>query len=113
MIKTYTGNESIRDGNGKLLWGLIVRTTFRQQALIIGTSLVALPTTPLDKRIFLEVFNNSTSGQILYIGDNTTNSINGRPIYPRASYMLNIEDDLIVYGISSAPGADIRITEGA
>lgn len=113
MIKTFTGIEGSRDSDGELLYGIIIRNTIRQQNITVTTTVVKLPTTPLSKRISLEIFNNSTSGQILYVGDSTVNSTNGRPIYPRSSYLIAIEDDVDIYGIASASGADIRIVEGA
>lgn len=113
MIKTYTGNEGIRDSSGELIYGLLARNTIRQSQLTIGTSAVALPTTALSKRISIIIFNNSTSGQILYIGDETVSSTNGFPIYPRGALQISLEDKAIIYGISSAADANIRILEGA
>lgn len=112
-VKTHTGNEGIRESDGLLFVGLIIRRSIRQQNLTIGTSAVAIPTTALSNRRQLFIFNNSTGGQILYIGDNTVSSTNGFPLYPRASISIAIEDGITVYGISSAAGADIRICEGA
>lgn len=113
-VKTYTGNEGIREQpDNQLFVGLIIRRSIRQQVMTIGTSAVAIPTTPLSKRRTILIMNNSTSGQILYIGDNTVTSVNGLPLYPRATVRFDIEDGVVIYGISSAAGADIRLVEGA
>ena len=112
MIKTFTGNEGIRNSAGNLLYGLVVMSSIRQQAITVGVTAIPLPTTPMTRRISLEILNNSTGGQILYIGDSTVTTVNGRPIYPRAGMNLQIEDNVDIYGVSSAVGADIRVTEG-
>lgn len=113
-VKTYTGNEGIREQTDNMLFvGMIIRRSIRQQVLTIGTSITAIPTTALSKRRTLIIFNNSTSGQILYIGDNTVSTVNGFPLYPRASMRFDIEDDVIIYGISSAADASVRVLEGA
>lgn len=113
MIKTYTGTEGSRDNNSELFLSLLIRKTILQQNLAIGTTAVAIPTSALSQRVTLLIFNNSTSGQILYLGDSTVSSSNGFPIYPRGSIRIDIEDDVTIYGISSALGANIRIIEGA
>lgn len=111
--RPYSPNTGHYDASdGTLRWGLIVRKTLRQENITVGTSAVALPTAALADRINILIVNNSTSGQILYIGDATVSSTNGIPIYPRQSYLLSIEDGVSVYGISSASGADIRVLEG-
>ena len=113
MIKTHTGNEFIRDANGELMHGLLARNTLRQTNLSVSTTAVALPTSALSKRISIIIMNNSTGGQILYLGDSTVSSTNGFPIYPRGALQIALEDKALIYGISSASGADIRLLEGA
>lgn len=109
--RIFSPNENVRDTDGTLRWGLIIRKTFRQQNLTIGTDSAKLPTSPLSNRISILIVNNSTSGQILYLGDSTVSTANGFPLYPRQSISFYIEDGVDVYGVSSAAGADIRIIE--
>ena len=112
MIKTHTGNEYIRDANGELIYGLILRKSIRQQALTIPTSATKIPTSPLDKRINLLIMNVSTTGAILYIGNSSVTTANGFPVYPRGVLPVSVEDDIDIYGIGTAD-CDIRILEGA
>lgn len=113
-VRLFTPNENIRDrSDGTLRWGLVIRKTFRQQNLTVGTSATKLPTSPLTDRISLLIVNNSTSGQIVYIGDSTVSSANGIPLFPKQGMPITIEDNIDVYGVSSASGADIRILEGS
>ena len=111
--RIFSPNEQVRDTDGTLRWSIIIRKTFRQQNLTIGTSAVKIPTSPLSDRINILIVNNSTSGQILYLGDSTVSTANGIPIYPRQSLPITIEDGVDIYGVSSAAGADIRIIEGS
>ena len=113
MIKTHTGNEYMRDADSELMFGLAIRKTIRQQAMTIGIAAVPIPTTLLDKRITLLIINVSTGGEILYIGDSSVTTADGFPIYPRASIKIEIEDDIILYGIGSGAATLIRIIEGA
>lgn len=112
-VKTFSPNAYIRETDGTLRFALIIKKNFRQQNLTIGTSAVKIPTSPLSNRINILIVNNSTNGQILYLGDNTVSSSNGMPLYPRQSLHISIEDDVDIYGIASAAGADIRIVEGS
>lgn len=111
--RIFSPNEYIRDSDGTLRWGLTTRKTFRQQNLTIGTDSAKIPTSPLSNRITILIFNNSSGGQILYIGDATVSTANGFPLYPRASIQIYIEDEIDIYGVSSAAGADIRLVEGS
>lgn len=113
MSRGYSPNENVRDADGTLRWGMVIRKALRQQALTIGTSAVKIPTSALSDRINILIVNNSTSGQIFYIGDSTVTTANGVPLYPRQSIPVLIEDNVIIYGIASAAGADIRILEGS
>ena len=112
-VRRFTPNEFLRDTDGTLRWGMVIRKTLLQQALTVGTTAIKLPTSALSDRIGLVIVNNSTSGQILYIGDATVTTANGIPLYPRQSIPIAIEDDVEVYGISSAADADIRILESS
>ena len=112
-VKVFTGNENIRDSDGTLIVGLMVRRTIRQQSVTVGTSAIKIPTSPLSNRVSILIVNSSTSGQIVYIGDATVTSANGFPLRVNASLKVEIEDSVDIYGISSAASADLRIIEGS
>ena len=110
-IKTSTGNEGIREQtDNKLFVGLIIRRNVRPQSVTILTSATAIPTTALTYRKTLMILNISTN--VVYIGDSGVTTSNGFPLYPRAQISISIEDDIILYGISTG-SSEIRILEGA
>ena len=112
-VRIFSPNENVRDTDGTLRWSLVIRKTFRQTNQTVDTNAAKLPSSPLSTRINILIVNNSTGGQILYIGDSTVTTANGLPIYPRGSMQLSIEDSVDVYAVSSAAGADIRLVEGS
>ena len=112
--KTWAPNEGLREqSDNECFVGLIIRNNIKQQVLTIGATAVAIPTTTLSKRRTLIIMNNSTGGQILYIGNSSVTTADGFPIYPRATIRFDIEDDVEIYGVASAAGAAIHILEGA
>jgi hypothetical protein len=111
MNKTFTGNEGNRNQVGDLLYGLIVQREVRQTVVSLGAAATKLPTTPIQYRKSLQIFNNS--GDIIYLGNSTVTVLNGYPLYPRASINIQIEDGIDLYGISAGAASDIRILEGS
>lgn len=112
--KIFAPNEGYKESSTNQLWlGLITRNIIKQSSTTIGTSATALPASPLSKRRSMFIFNNSTSGQILYIGNSSVTTSDGFPIYPRGNMQINIEDSVVIYGIASASGAIILCLEGA
>lgn len=109
--KVFSTNEYVRDTDGKLVYGLVCANALRTDSVSVSGSPTKLPSNPLSKRKFIEIFNNS--GDIIYIGDATVSTSNGRPIYPRASQVIYIEEELDIYGISSGTNSDVRVMEGA
>ncbi len=80
-------------------------------AVTVGTSAVALPTSPMDARRALSIRNNSTSN-ILYIGfDSTVTDTTGFPVRAGESIPFDFTASLIVWGIASAAGTDVRVLE--
>ena len=108
-VKTYTGNESVRDSDLTLIIGGLVRRSIRQQAVTVGVTATAIPAIALSKRLFILIINNSDN--IVYIGNSSVTTAGGFPLLPRGALRLDIEDDVIVYGVSSAP-SEVRILEG-
>ena len=110
-VKTYTGNEGTREQPNNQLWlGLIIRNTLTPNTVTVSTSAVPIPATPLSKRRILSIMNISTN--VVYVGDSAVTTSNGFPLYPRAVIQINIEDDVVVYGISTG-SSELRILEGA
>lgn len=111
--KSYDASGFRDSDGGVLLNATVIRRTIRQSKLTINTSAVAIPTIPLAKRISLVIMNNSISGQIVYLGDASVTTVDGFPLYPRATILVQLEDEATIYGIASAVDADVRIIEGA
>lgn len=107
---TFFPNEDKRNRNGDLLYGLIVQHTILQQAISVGLTAIALPTTALQYRKNVIIFNNSSNP--IYIGDALVTTASGLPLYPRASINIQIEDAVDVYAIAGTAGNEVRILEG-
>jgi hypothetical protein len=50
-VRRFTPNEFLRDTDGTLRWGMVIRKTLHQQALTVGTTAIKLPTSALSDRI--------------------------------------------------------------
>lgn len=111
MIKTWQGNQGARDADGEFIQGIIARKTIKSQAQSV-TAAAKIPSSALDKRVAVLIFNNSADGSVLYIGASDVTTSNGMPLYPRASVRIDIEDDIDVYGVSDGT-ALIRVLETA
>lgn len=80
-------------------------------AMTVGGTAVKLPTTPLKYRRAVSVYNGTT-GDILYVGfspDLTTGT--GWPIVAGASLALEINAEVLLYGVSDGTSTDVRILE--
>lgn len=108
-VKVYSPNESVRDDDLTLIFGLMVRRTIRQNTVTVGSSATKIPTNPLSNRLSILIMNIGT--EAVYIGDSTVTTANGFPIYPRGSLRIDIEDTIDIYGIAST-SAECRILEG-
>lgn len=89
-------------------------TAILQQVVTVGTTAVALPTTPLANRESMMV--QMLSGGQLYIGSATvTNSGATRGIRLGNGGFVNLDvsDDIDVYGIADAAGKEVAILEVA
>ena len=112
MIKTNTPNRGNRDADEVLLWSLIMQSIPRQAAVSVIDTATKLPTSPLSKRKFLFICNNSD--EIIYLGDSAVTTTDGFPLYQHQSILVNIEDGVDLYGVSTnAAGSNVRILEGA
>jgi hypothetical protein len=111
MLKQFSPNAGILNPGLDYLYGLIIQRTIRQAVISLGGAATRIPTTPLQYRKSLLIFNNS--GDIIYIGGSDVTAINGYPIYPRGQMNIQIEDGVDLYAISAGAASDIRICEGA
>jgi hypothetical protein len=107
----FTGNEGNRNKYGNLLPGLLITRSVLQQAVTIGATATAIPTTALSARHSLLIFNNASNP--VFLGSASVSTANGYPLYPRGQLLVQIEDGVTLYGISSAGGDEIRCMEGA
>ena len=77
-------NTGYRDYNNKLVYGLVVRNSFKTSNVTVNsTTPTALPTTSLQGRLFVRVYNYGTVP--LLIGDSTVTTSNGWEVLPKAS----------------------------
>jgi hypothetical protein len=112
MIKTWTPTRGPRDGSEILLWGMVMQSIPRQASVSVIDTATKLPTTPLSGRRFLFICNNSD--EIIYLGDSAVTTADGFPLYQHQSILINIEDGVDLYGVSTnAGGSNVRILEGA
>lgn len=81
-----------------------------QQAISIGGSAAALPTSPLENRRALVVYNSGPG--ILYIGKSNVTTASGMPIAVGEKIAFDIQGtpNVCVYGVSDSI-ADVRILE--
>lgn len=107
---TFAPNESLRDSGGKLIYGSVVRNVLLQQAVTVGATAVALPTTALSKRLAICIYNNSASK--IYIGASDVTTSNGYPILPNGQFVQPIDDNITIYAISADAECDVRVMEG-
>lgn len=85
-----------------------------QQAIVVGTTAVKLPSTPLANRINLVVQNSGS--KTVYIGSTTvTNSGATRgPYIEKGGFIsLDVAASVDVYGIASGAGGEVLILEAA
>jgi hypothetical protein len=80
-------------------------------AITVGGSVIKLPTTPLKYRRAVSVYNG-TSGDTLYIGfDPNITTGTGWPIIAGGSIALEVNAEVLIYGISDGSSTDVRILE--
>lgn len=84
----------------------------RQQAIIVGTSAVALPENPLTYRRAL-VIHNSDGNNTIYIGGSDVTVANGFPLTAGEKIAIDIQGNpnVTIYAISDAGGQNVRILE--
>lgn len=111
MTKGFAPNQGQHYNDGLIWLGLLIQRSIKSSAVTVATTATKIPSSPLSRRKTLLIINSSTS--IIYIGASDVTASSGFPIYQRSSIMLNIEDNIDVYGIVASGTAAIRIFEGA
>ena len=96
--------------NGVPMGDWLLNAVHQTQANV-GTTPTALPTTALTNRRLLIVYNNS--GGDIYLGDATVTTANGFKLVDKGSFTISLDENVILYGIASAAGKDVRVFEGA
>jgi hypothetical protein len=82
-----------------------------QQAVTVGTSEVALPTTAEPGRDSIIIQNLGTSS--IFVGKTGVTTSTGLEISKRSSLELSLGPSVTVFGISGAAGQDVRVFETA
>jgi hypothetical protein len=78
----------------------------------VGGAAVKLPSVALKYRRAITIFNNDLNTEILYIGfDPGLSTGTGFPIPAGSSISMDINGQVVVYGISGGNNIDIRILE--
>ena len=84
--------------------GLVTTTT-------LTGSTVQLPLTPLKYRRAISICNNSATDTIFIGFDPGLTTGTGFPILPRSQLNMDINGQVIVYGVSGGTSTDIRVLE--
>ena len=80
-------------------------------AITLAGTAVQLPSIPLQGRRAISICNNSAT-DTCYIGfDLTVETGTGWPIAPKNTISLDINGEVIIYGVSAGGATDIRILE--
>lgn len=79
-------------------------------AVTVGSSAIKLPTTPLKYRRAMSVYNHSQDTLYVGFGPGVTTG-NGWPVAAGASIALEINAEVLLYGISDGTSSDVRILE--
>ena len=79
-------------------------------AVSVGTTATAIPTTAATGRISILVTNNGTN--TVYLGDSTVTTINGTPLEVGEKLPMDLDKNVVLYGITSTGTSDVRVLEG-
>lgn len=77
--------------------------------VVVGTVATALPPTALKGRKTILITNNSSN--TIYIGDSSVTASNGTPLVQSQTAAADITDSIVIYGIATTAGNDVRILE--
>ena len=96
---------------GKSTLTMQVKRSLKSQAVSVGATATALPTTPLQYRRTIMIINYGSN--IVFIGAGDVTTANGFPLLPRAVMRIDVVDEVTVYGIVATGTEECRILEGA
>ena len=112
--KVMTGNEGVQDTDRSLVYNLVFKSTLRAQSVSVLNTATLLPTTPLSRRLSLEIMIYGTYGnEPVFVGNSSVTVAQGFPLMPRATLQLSMEEEVPVYAIAATGGVDVRVLEGA
>ncbi|RKY33205.1 MAG: hypothetical protein DRP74_00705 [Candidatus Omnitrophota bacterium] len=77
----------------------------------VGTTPTPLPTTALNHRRSIIVYNNGSN--TVYLGDANVTVGNGLPMPPGGSYSFKLDVGVVLYGVVASGTEDVRILEGS
>ena len=77
---------------------------------LTGTA-IRLPTTPLEYRRAISVSNNNTVHTIFIGFDPALTSSTGFPILPEGQLSMDINAEVILYGVTGGPTINVRVLE--
>jgi hypothetical protein len=105
----YTRAISAGETNAKILGNA---TWSVNKATIGVTPQLLIPGALADRR-GLVIRNNSSSNQIVYVGESAAAATiaNGFPIIPGESFAVDLESGAAVYAVSDLAGADVRYAQ--
>ena len=109
--KVMTGNEGVQDTDRSLVYNLVFKSTLRAQSVSVLNTATLLPTTPLSRRLSLEIMNYGN--EPVFVGNSSVTVAQGFPLMPRATLQLSMEEEVPVYAIAATGGVDVRVLEGA
>lgn len=112
-ICTYEVQAKAITGPGETSISLLGSSSWSVGQALIGTSpQILIPAAIQDRRGFI-IRNFSTSGQVVYVAENSTNATPsvGFPIPAGEVFTLDIASGAVVYIVSSASGADVRYAQ--
>ena len=90
---------------------LPMNVAIRQSVITIGITPTALPSTALNSRKSINIYNNSAV--IVYLGDSNVTIANGMPLPVAAEKTIDLGPDVVLYCIVAVATADVRILEGS
>lgn len=103
-------NRAVVDANGNLSTKLSgLKSGLKNSTVSVGTTAVALPTTPLTGRSSVIVQNLGANP--VYLGDSAVTTANGLQVPSGQSVSLDLSDNVVLYGRAGTGTNDVRILE--
>lgn len=86
--------------------------SIKSSTITVTTSATALPTTALKGRESISIRNKDSATTTIFIGGSDVTAANGYPLDSTTpAISIDINDSVVIYGITSSGTADARIIE--